>query len=561
MKTVSILLIEDSQPQAELIRQLLSLDEQDYELVVRGTLEEGLERLSREAVDLVLLDLDLPDSKGEETFATVYAAAASMPVVILTGLNDEDLALRMVKQGAQDYLIKSQTDRITLSRTVRYAIERKMAHEELRKARDEMEDRVAERTEALLEANAALEKEVAERRRADNALRESNRQLGQALEKLRETQESVVQRERLHALGLMARGVAHHLNNSLSPVVGFSEVLLQNQDVLDDREKTLRYLQMIHTSALESARVVSRLDTFHRERDGEERLDRVNLAAVLDAAVDVTEYRWRSQALARGITIAIEKNYELRPTVSGSKAELVEAMSNLIINAADALEEDGTIELILREDLGQAVIVVRDNGCGMSETVRRQCLEPFFSTKGPGGSGLGLGLVYGIVSRHGGLIEIESAAERGTAVSIVLPKSETKEENPTVNMEPPPAPAPARILVVDDETLVREVLQVYLETDGHQVTMAEDGQQALEMFEAGSFDLVLTDRAMPEMNGDELAVAIKERRPDTPVILLTGFGDAMVAEGETLPGIDFILAKPFSTDSLRGALSRTLAPR
>lgn len=560
MSVVSVLLIEDSRAQAELIRQLLAAEGHGYELTVRETLEAGLESLSEEVVHLVLLDLDLPDSEGEQTFATVYAAAASVPIVIFTGLEDEELALRLVKHGAQDYLIKSQTDREALLRSLRYAIERKQVHEELRKAKDDLEERVAERTEALRESNATLEREVVERRKAEAALWESNRQLGQALEKVRETQESVIQRERLHALGLMARGVAHHLNNSLSPIMGFAEVLLQKPGLLDDREKTSNYLKMIHTAARESARLVSRLDSFHRDRDGKEAIEKVALADVLDAAIDLTEYRWRSQALSKGTEIAMEKNYEARPFVFGSAAELVEAISNLIVNSADAMNGDGTITFTLREDLGQAVIEIRDTGCGMSEAVRMQCLEPFFSTKGPAGSGLGLGLVYGIVSRHGGTIEIESAVDRGTTVSIVLPKLEHKEMDKSTATANQPAtpPPPSRILVVDDETLVREVLQVYLETDGHTVTMAEDGEQALEMFGAGEFDLVLTDRAMPEMNGDQLALAIKESKPETPVILLTGYGDSMAGEGENPPGIDLILSKPFSTESLRNALSKIL---
>lgn len=559
MKVVKLLLIEDSPFQSELLKDLLLADDQEYELSIRPTVEAGLIRLSESEVDLILLDLNLPDSQGEETFTTVHAAAASVPIIVTTGLEDEALALRLVKRGAQDYLLKSQIDRPILARSIRYAIERKQVHETLRQTKDEFEARVAQRTEALRDSNLALEREVGERRRAESALRESNRQLGQALHRLRDTQEAVVQRERLHALGLMARGVVHSFNNTLSPVIGFSELLMEKPEILEDREKALEYLGMIHTSAKQIASMVEQLDEFHRERDSHEKVELVDIARVLDDAVQMTAYRWRNQALAAGIKIAVETSYDERPQVEGSRSELLEVFSNLLLNAADALEKDGTITVELRDDVGHAMIAVRDEGRGMSEEVRLRCVEPFFSTKGMGGSGLGLGIVYGIVSRHGGTIEIDSAEGEGTSLLVALPKFQPdKTENLPEVSEVPAEPVSARILVVDDETLVREVLQAYLENDGHQVITAENGELGLEAFRADKFDLVLTDRAMPEMNGDQLALAIKAVSPTTPVILLTGFGDETADGGPKLPGIDFVLGKPFSMDSLRTTLAKAL---
>jgi len=196
-----------------------------------------------------------------------------------------------------------------------------------------------------------------------------------------------------------------------------------------------------------------------------------------------------------------------------------------------------------------------DTGVGMSEEVRLRCLEPFFSTKSDHGTGLGLGIVYGIVRRHGGKIDIESEVGRGSTVTILLPIHKDQVV-PEPEIDEPSGKRNKRILVVEDEPLVREVISVYLGTDRHEVVTAVNGVDGLEKFNNGTFDLVLTDRAMPQMNGDQLAAAIKKIDPLKPVILLTGFGDVMLGSGEELPGVDLVLSKPFTMSQLRDAIAK-----
>ena len=207
-----------------------------------------------------------------------------------------------------------------------------------------------------------------------------------------------------------------------------------------------------------------------------------------------------------------------------------------------------------------AVLQVIDSGTGMSEEVRLRCLEPFFSTKDEHGTGLGLGIVYGIVRRHDGSVEIESQQGEGTTITICLPLyREDRAAAP-----PPPARGmehPLRILVVEDEPLVREVIGVYLREDKHQIETAANGREGLERYRLGGFDLVLTDRAMPEMNGDVLAAEIKKIDPHQPVILLTGFGDLMTGAGEKPEGVDLVVSKPFTLNSLREAMYRVVRAR
>jgi CheY-like chemotaxis protein len=243
------------------------------------------------------------------------------------------------------------------------------------------------------------------------------------------------------------------------------------------------------------------------------------------------------------------------PTIPGNDGELREMLVNLIFNSIDAIQKRGTITVRTEVQGRWLVITVADDGIGMTEEVKARCLEPFFSTKQDEGTGLGLGSVYGIVRRHEGEIDIESEVGRGTSISVSLPleKGVKPPETPRLSAV---AGASLRILVVEDEPLVREVIDVYLTEDMHNVTLAVNGREGLEKFRSGDFDLVMTDRAMPEMNGDALAAEIKKIKPAQPVLLLTGFGDLMSGAGEQPHGVDLVVSKPFTLSTLRAAIAK-----
>jgi CheY-like chemotaxis protein len=361
----------------------------------------------------------------------------------------------------------------------------------------------------------------------------------------------------MHALGRMAHGIAHDFNNALAPILGFSELLLMKPELLADAKKVRNYLEMIHTAAKDSERVTSRLREFYRYRDDSEIFSPVVINDIVLQAISITQPRWKGQCLAAGIHIDIRTEMGNVPTVVGNEDELREMIVNLIFNAIDAIPKRGTITLRTEVQGRWLALTVSDDGVGMTEEVRAQCLEPFFSTKEVEGTGLGLGSVYGIVRRHEGQIDIQSAPNRGTSISISLPldKGEKRPEAPRLAQ---PATEPLRILVVEDEPLVREVLGVYLEEDKHQVTLAVNGRDGLQKYQAGEFDLVMTDRAMPEMNGDQLALEIRKLNPAQPVLLLTGFGDLMIGAGEQPTGVDLVVSKPFTLTTLRNAIAKVL---
>jgi CheY-like chemotaxis protein len=361
----------------------------------------------------------------------------------------------------------------------------------------------------------------------------------------------------MEALGQMASGIAHDFNNALSPILGFTELLLRDPQRMADAERLERYLGIIHTSSQDAANVVRRMLEFGRRRDADVPTAHLDLTALVQQTVELTRPRWKDQAQARGQTIHIETDLQPLPPLPGDESSLRELLTNLIFNAVDALPAGGTIRLQTSR-LGElAMLRVSDTGTGMTETVRLHCMEPFYSTKGERGSGLGLAMVYGIVQRHGGTLEIISAPGRGTTFIICLPLPTNGQA--TGATAAPGAPQQAlHLLLVDDEPMVREALGELLGADGHTISVAGDGEAGLASFRAGQFDVVITDQSMPKMNGAQLALAIRALAPAVPVIMLTGFGDLMIAAGERPPGVTAILSKPFTQAQLRTVLAQVL---
>ncbi|MEX2221870.1 MAG: GAF domain-containing protein [Candidatus Rokuibacteriota bacterium] len=389
---------------------------------------------------------------------------------------------------------------------------------------------------------------------------------------LHRTQRHIIEQERLNAVGKMASGLAHDFNNALVPISGYAEMLLEHPEILQDAAKSTKYLKLIMTGVEDAASVVSRLREFYRKREEGETYRPLSLNQMVEQAVALTRPRWRDEALGSGRTILVEADMRPVPRVLGSESEMRELLTNLIFNAVDAMPEGGLIRLRtgireasaseetpLAPRVPQVFLEVSDTGTGMTEDVRRRCLEPFFSTKGERGTGLGLPMVYGIVKRHRGTLDIESAVGKGTTFVVLLPATSQARE---VQARAQAPSGPLHVLVVDDEPIARDVLSEYLMGDGHTVDTAVNGREGFEKFKGGRYALVITDRAMPEVGGDQLAAMVKEAAPDTPVILLTGFGDLMNAAGEKPDGVDMVVKKPIRLATLREVLAKmTNGPR
>lgn len=293
---------------------------------------------------------------------------------------------------------------------------------------------------------------------------------------------------------------------------------------LHDRARAKSYIGMIHTAAGDAAKVVSRLKQFYRKQEEGDLFDALDVGKLVLQFLTLTRPKWKDQVQAAGVMIEIVPELGEVPPVRGDESALREVLTNLIFNAVDAMPSGGRITARTRCDGNFAVIEVADTGTGMSEAVRKRCLEPFFTTKGERGTGLGLSMVFGIIQRHTGTVDIESEPGKGTAFILRLPLQGMNASAAEAAADVAIASRNLGILVVDDEPQARDFLTAALTGDGHRVEVANDGADGLRRFREGTFDVVLTDKAMPGMSGDQMASAIKLMKPGTPVILLTGFG-------------------------------------
>ena len=420
-------------------------------------------------------------------------------------------------------------------------------------ANEQLEMRVRERTEELAWANLALESEISEKRRAEVQLRETNERLQKALEELRATQQHVIQQERLRALGKMAGGVAHDFNNALIPIVGYAELLIERSELLEDRTVALNYLGLIRTAARDATVAVGRLREFYRQRDDTEIFEPVDLLEALAEAISMTQPRWHDEALAQGRHITVEREFQPLPMIACHGGEIRAVVTNLIFNAVDALPQGGRITVRACADGQNAVFEVQDAGIGMTEEVRARCLEPFTTTKGERGTGLGLAMVYGIVQRHHGTIEIESKLGEGTLVRVRLPFY--RGTSLSASVEKSSLDRRLKILLVDDEEVVRDVISLFLRHEEHEVETTASAIEALDLMRKQNFDLVVTDHAMPGMAGGNFVATLRSAGFELPILMLTGFGELMTTSGTVPAGVTKILNKPVTMEALRSAIA------
>jgi signal transduction histidine kinase len=370
-----------------------------------------------------------------------------------------------------------------------------------------------------------------------------------ALVELRETQAQLVQSAKLNALGEMAGGVAHDFNNLLSAVLGRTQLLLQSVQEPEIR----RQLQVIEQAALDGAETVRRVQEFTRVRsDGY--FSTLNLNELLRDVAERTRPAWEAGPRRNGNTIEVEFDLAARQTIAGSASEIRELFTSLVLNAVDALPWGGHIRISTVDVAAEVVVRIRDTGIGMDEDTRQRAFDPFFSTKSERGTGLGLSVARGIVSRHRGSIAVESEPHLGAEFTVRFPAGEAR---PRPQAPPSPGRLPRfRVLAVDDEKPVLDVLADLLRALDQQVDTALGGSAGLERFDQGDYQVVFTDLSMPEVNGWDLTLAVKSRRPDVAVVVVTGWGLQLEEETAMAHGVDLLVAKPFSIEDLERALQR-----
>ncbi len=424
-----VMVVDDESSNVRLLERILQMFGCEH---VRTTTD------SREAValylemqpDIILLDLHMPHLDGfgvMEQLGKLLAPDSYVPILVLTADITMDTKRRALASGAKD-LVTKPIDHSEVILRIKNLLENRFLHLELQRQNEMLEEQVRQRT-------AQVEETLCE---------------------LRAAQERQVRQERLSALGMMSSGIAHDFNNALTMVLGYSELLLPYlQEHAPKKERD--FMHNVISAAQDATHVVARLKEFYRPNGGNEIRVAVNVNDVVTQTISLTAPKWSSQKLADGVQVrVISELQEEVPPVRASAAELREALTNLIFNAVDAMPEGGQISIRTFSIDEEVFLTVTDEGIGMTDEERERCLEPFFSTKGDRGTGLGLAVVYGIIQRHGGTIEIASQKFRGTTFSIRLPATvaeATAEEAPIVEID-----RSLRILVVDDQEIICELI-------------------------------------------------------------------------------------------------------
>ncbi|MBI4593036.1 MAG: response regulator, partial [Candidatus Rokubacteria bacterium] len=336
----------------------------------------------------------------------------------------------------------------------------------------------------------------------------------------REIEAQLHQSEKLTALGQLAGGIAHDFNNLLQAILGYTQLMKQN---LTDRELVAKSLKVLESAAVDGSETVRRIQQFARLRP-DEPFVLVDVNRIVQESVAIIRPRWEEKIAQENRPLKLQLDLGTVPSINGRPAALTELMTNLILNAIDAMPEGGQLTLATEAGAdGTAIITVTDTGVGMPEAVRRRIFEPFFSTKGEGGSGLGLAMAFSIVRRHGGEIRVDSEPGHGTKFTLTFPPA--IEPGGTETPEATAGPRrPVRVLLVDDDSQVLSTLVELLRTLGHQVTAAPSGPAALELYAPGRFDAVLTNLGMAGMNGWEVAERLRAVDRSVPLLFITGWG-------------------------------------
>jgi two-component system cell cycle sensor histidine kinase/response regulator CckA len=513
MAAARVLLVEDDPAFAGLLTADLAADAGEFALTVAGTLRHGLARFVEQPADAVLLDLNLPDSEGLATVRSVRRAVPrETPLLVLTGLDDVDMARAAMQEGAQDYLVKGRDDRAAIVRALRYAIERSNYRRRLMEA--------------------------------EEALRQSEAQLRQA--------------HKMEAVGRLAGGIAHDFNNVLTAIFGYTDLILEDVGPGDRHRGDVLE---IRRAAERAASLTRQLLAFSRKQVMMTR--RLNLRQTVGNLQG-----FLSRLIGSDIELVIDGDPALGDVLA-DQGQIEQVLMNLAANARDAMPDGGRLSITLRnidmsaEDANAFVglhpgelvgITVTDTGHGIPESVRKNVFEPFFTTKAQGqGTGLGLAMVYGIVKQSGGWIYLDSTEGQGTTFTIFLPRLAPEDSQASAHA------GPGRlILVVEDDDPIRHLTVQSLRRQGHRVIEARSREEALAAAApASGIDVVVSDLRLPDGDGRDVVREIRRRLPGVRVLLMSGYGELAGRAGEE--AVDPFLEKPFTPHALARAVQTLIS--
>lgn len=525
-----ILVVDDELGVRESIRLTLK---DSHEVVLVDSGEAAVEYLKLNDVDVVFLDIMMPGMSGLDALKILRSSERPPEVIMLTAMRMVETAVEAMKYGAFEYVMKPfDVDEIKIlagravegrRRSIEFAEMERQIQESKERFYKDLEEKVSERTKELEAANT----------------------------RLKETHEQLVRSEKLASLGELVAGVAHELNNKLLPVLAYSQ-LLKEQDFSDE---ILRYVDTIEKSAAGAAAVVTSLLNFARPSSSKR--DPVNLNNTMRDTLALLDYRIRSS----GVKVDVRLDEDMPLTMADEK-QISQVFLNLVNNAFQAMEEGGgklTIRSICETDT--IYFIVSDTGCGVPAENLPKIFDPFFSTKGSGGTGLGLSVSYGLISAHGGEISVESAVDKGTTFKIQLPVTTAGERQETgaETGAPPARDGRFRVLVAEDDPDCRSAVTDILRME-HEVLAVENGEDAVAYLSKEDFDLLIIDCMMPGLNGFELYNWLLKNRAEMrgKVVFMTG--DIFVPEIKSFletTGCPYI-TKPFAMEDFRRTVNTAL---
>jgi DNA-binding response OmpR family regulator len=590
---VEILIAEDSATQLQRLR--LILERHKYRVTATSNGRLALEAAQRRRPALIVSDIVMPEMNGYDLCRRVKddPKLSAVPVILVTTLSDPQDVIRGLECRADNFILKPYEAEQLLRRIQFVLVNSEMRRNDqpgmgleimfggrkhfITADRLQILNLLLSTYEAAMERNEELSATRDTLRQTNQKLEEltrdlesrvlaRTRELESSNQALRQAQQTLIQQERLRALGQMASGIAHDINNAISPIALYTEAMLEHEAGLSPEGRSR--LVTIQRAIDDVAQTVGRMREFYRPQDLKPKFANVDLNALVHQVSDLTRARWSDQPQRSGIIIELKAELASGlPEIHGADNEIRDAITNLIFNAVDASPKGGVIlvrSTVSPTEPQHVLLEVIDAGVGMDEETRRRCLEPFFTTKGERGTGLGLAMVFGMAQRHGATLEIDSRPGAGTAMRLLFPISGTGGTGgasaATVRMPALKDPVPGlSILVVDDDPVLRDSLANTLRDEGHRVTLAGGGQEGIDLFRSAQqgaepFDVVLTDLGMPYVDGRQVAAAVRSAAPHTPIILLTGWGQQMGPENE-VPQVSRVLGKPPRLRELRAALA------
>ncbi len=521
-----ILIIEDEKRLRTNLEFLLT--EEGYTVSTAANGHEGIAYLQREPFDIVITDIMMEEGNGFEVMEHIATHVPETLIIVITGFASTDSAIEALRKGAYDYISKPfdiEMMKISLKR----AMEKIRLQRKLKMHTQDLEQRVIDRTREL---------------------HEINQKLNQSLEELKATQERLIQSEKLSALGELLSGVAHELNNPLTSVLGYAELLTQSHSCSPEAHAML---EKISHEAVRCSQIVKNLLSFARKRKPEKRYRNINDICL--KTLDLLGY----QLKVNNVLTAKQLDDTL-PKTMVDEHQLQQVLVNMINNAYQAMAEyrgGGELLITTAHDDRKIYINVTDNGPGISPKNIRRIFDPFYTTKEKG-TGLGLSLSYGIIKEHGGEIGVTSIEGKGTTFTIELPIIEELPSSAKTDSLPSyqPVVSPQRVLVIDDEETILEFLTDLLQSLGHQADTTPSGQEALQKIATQEYDLIICDIKMPVVGGRQIYRFLQQNRPHAIPRLIFSSGDTVSEENRKFleeSGCLF-LNKPFSIEEFKQIL-------